>query len=162
VAFVRNSVDDAINACDRLREAGVEPLLFHARFAVTDRQRIEPDVMRRFGRSRDPGPDPPRGQVLVATQVIEQSLDLDFDLMVTDLAPIDLIIQRAGRLWRHARDERPVGGPELIVLSDEPVDAPEKDWASRVLGGGAYVYRTENALAEPRIVWRGGSHYGRV
>jgi CRISPR-associated endonuclease/helicase Cas3 len=157
VAFVRNSVDEAIDACDRLREAGVEPLLFHARFAVIDRQRIEAEVMRRFGRSRDAGPDMQRRHVLVATQVIEQSLDLDFDLMVTDLAPIDLIIQRAGRLWRHARDERPVGGPELIVLSGEPVDAPEKDWASRVLGRGAYVYPDHALLwRSARALFRAG------
>jgi CRISPR-associated endonuclease/helicase Cas3 len=131
--------------------------LFHARFAMTDRQRIEADVMRRFGRSREPSPDPPRGHVLVATQVIEQSLDLDFDLMVTDLAPIDLIIQRAGRLWRHAREERPVGGPELIVLSGDPVDAPEKDWASRVLGGGAYVYPDHALLwRSARALFRAG------
>lgn len=146
VAFVRNSVDEAIDACDRLRDAGVDPLLFHARFAMIDRQGIEVEVMRRFGRTREN--DPPRGHVLVATQVIEQSLDLDFDLMVTDLAPIDLIIQRAGRLWRHARGERPVGGPELIVLSGEPVEAPDKEWASRVLGRGAYVY------PDHALLWR--------
>jgi CRISPR-associated endonuclease/helicase Cas3 len=157
VAFVRNSVDEAIAAWDQLREAGVEPLLFHARFAVTDRQRIEEEVMRRFGRSRELGPAMPLGQVLVATQVIEQSLDLDFDLMVTDLAPIDLMIQRAGRLWRHARDERPVGGPELIVLSGEPVDAPDKDWASRVLGRGAYVYPDHALLwRSARALFRAG------
>jgi CRISPR-associated endonuclease/helicase Cas3 len=156
VAFVRNSVDEAIAACDRLREDGVEPLLFHARFAMFDRQRIEAEVMRTFGRTREPAPMQ-RGQVLVATQVIEQSLDLDFDLMVTDLAPIDLMIQRAGRLWRHARDERPIGGPELIVLSGEPVDAPDKDWASRVVGRGAYVYPDHALLwRSARALFRAG------
>jgi CRISPR-associated endonuclease/helicase Cas3 len=148
VAFVRNSVDEAIRACDWLRDMGLEPLLFHARFAMIDRQRIEAEVMARFGRNRDPTTTPKSGHVLVATQVIEQSLDLDFDLMLTDLAPIDLIIQRAGRLWRHARDMRPVPGPELIVLSGEPVDAPDVDWASRVLGRGAYVY------PDHALLWR--------
>jgi CRISPR-associated endonuclease/helicase Cas3 len=98
-----------------------------------------------------------RGQVLVATQVIEQSLDLDFDLMVTDLAPIDLMIQRAGRLWRHARNSRPVGGPELVVLSEDPVDAPDKDWANRVLGRGAPVYPDHALLwRSARTLFRAG------
>ena len=145
VAFVRNSVDGAIDVCDQLRSTGIDPLLFHARFAMNDRQRIEAEVMNRFGRHRDAERE---GHVLVATQVIEQSLDLDFDLMVTDLAPIDLMIQRAGRLWRHARDARPISGPELIVLSGEPVDAPDEDWASRVLGPGARVY------PDHALLWR--------
>lgn len=146
VAFVRNSVDEAIVACERLRTAGLEPLLFHARFAMCDRQIIEAQVMRYFGRDRVSDSATPR--VLVATQVIEQSLDLDFDLMVTDLAPIDLMIQRAGRLWRHAREGRPVGGPELVVLSDDPVDEPDKDWANRALGRGARVY------SDHALLWR--------
>ena len=154
VAFVRNSVDEAIDACDRLRDAEMDSLLFHARFAMIDRQGIEAEVMRRFGRTREN--DPPRGRVLVATQVIEQSLDLDFDLMVTDLAPIDLIIQRAGRLWRHARGERPVGGPELIVLSGEPVEAPDKEWASRVLGRGTYVSPITRSSGAARSLFGAG------
>jgi CRISPR-associated endonuclease/helicase Cas3 len=145
VAFVRNNVDGAIEAWHRLRAEGINSLLFHARFAMSDRQRIEEKVMRLFGRNRDPAA---QGAVLVATQVIEQSLDLDFDFMATDLAPIDLMIQRAGRLWRHVRGQRPLSGPELVVLSAEPVDKPDKDWASRVLEGGARVYR------DHALLWR--------
>ena len=152
VAFVRNTVDGAIDVWNRLRVEGLNPLLFHARFTMTDRQRIEAEVMRLFGRDRE---EISKGAVLVATQVIEQSLDLDF--MVTDLAPIDLIIQRAGRLWRHTRGPRPIPGPELVVLSGEPVDRPDKDWASRVLGGGARVYRDHALLwRSARALFRAG------
>ena len=155
VAFVRNSVDEAIDACQKLQEAGLDTLLFHARFAMGDRQGIEAEVMRRFGRDADVMMR--RSRVLVATQVIEQSLDLDFDLMVTDLAPVDLLIQRAGRLWRHARGSRPIAGPELIVLSGTPVDAPDKDWVNRVLGRGAQVYPDHALLwRSARALFRAG------
>jgi CRISPR-associated endonuclease/helicase Cas3 len=146
VAWVRNTVDDAIAAAAALRARGLEPLLFHARFAMVDRLKIEAEVLRRFG--RDSAGEARRG-VLVATPIIEQSLDLDFDVMVTDLAPADLLIQRAGRLWRHQRDDRPVAAPELLVVSPDPVDDPKRDWIAASLPGTAAVYR------DPALLWRG-------
>jgi CRISPR-associated endonuclease/helicase Cas3 len=89
VAWVRNTVDDAIVAMEALRARGLAPLLFHARFAMVDRLAIEAEVLRRFGRDST---GEARRCVLVATQVIEQSLDIDFDLLCTDLAPADLLI----------------------------------------------------------------------
>lgn len=146
VAWVRNTVDDAIAAADALLQEGLVPMLFHARFALCDRLKIEQEVLRRWGRD-SAGEE--RRRVLVATQVIEQSLDLDFDLLCTDLAPADLLIQRAGRLWRHQGRARPVAGPELLVLSPEPVDAPAADWVRGSLPGTAAVYR------DPALLWRG-------
>ena len=87
VAWIRNTVDDAILAHAMLRDCGPATLLFHARFALCDRAPLEQEVLRRFGRN-----SAGRSGIVVATQVIEQSLDLDFDLIVTDLAPIDLLI----------------------------------------------------------------------
>ena len=143
VAWVRNTVDDAIAACDALRAAGLDPMLFHARFAMADRLRIEDAVLARFGRdSAD------RRGVLVASQVVEQSLDLDFDLMVTDLAPVDLLIQRAGRLWRHERGDRPIPGPELLLLSPDLVAEPGPDWLAGHRG-------TEAVYRDPALLWRG-------
>ena len=147
VAWVRNTVDDAFDAAARLRAAELSPLLFHARFAMGDRLAVEAEVLRRFGPA---APDDARRQVLVATQVIEQSLDLDFDLVVTDLAPVDLLLQRMGRLWRHPARHRPptFDGPRLLVVAPEPVDMPPRDWVSGLLPGTSYVY------PEHALLWR--------
>jgi len=91
---VFRAIDESL--CGRL--AYDDLVLFHARFVRRERQRIEARVLERFGKRRGAGP-----AVLVGTQVIEQSLDLDVDLMLSDLAPIDLLLQRAGRLHRHDR-----------------------------------------------------------
>ncbi len=142
VAWVRNSVDDAIEAVELLREAGINADLFHARFAMGDRQKIEAAAVRRFGKDDKTGER--HGRVLVATQVIEQSLDLDFDLMVSDLAPVDLLIQRAGRLWRHMdkrpADQRPVEGPKLLLLSPDPGKVDDSKWLENLGHRGAFVY----------------------
>lgn len=145
VAWVRNTVDDALAAAALLREQGIEPLVFHARFALCDRLGIETEVLRRFGPQGDAAD---RAGVLVATQVVEQSLDLDFDLICTDLAPVDRLIQRAGRLWRHERGARVLNEPELLVLSPEPVAAPGPGWIAELLPGTAAVYR------DPAMLWR--------
>jgi CRISPR-associated endonuclease/helicase Cas3 len=90
---------------------GMEVYLFHARFPAERRQKREDHALETF---MEPGNRSGR-KILIATQVAEQSLDLDFDLIATDLAPIDLVLQRAGRLWRHARKPRPVAEPILLI-----------------------------------------------
>ena len=137
VLYIRNTVDDALEAYAELCARGLDPMLFHARFALDDRLRIERRVMEDFGKAG--GAAERRGRVLVATQVVEQSLDLDFDAMVTDLAPIDLLIQRAGRLRRHERRDRP-GGPELLVVAPEATTDPDGQWFARMFPRAAYVY----------------------
>jgi CRISPR-associated endonuclease/helicase Cas3 len=146
VAWVRNAVDDAIEAAQELRKVGIDATLFHARFAMGDRQDVERKVLGWFGRVSCP--EERKGRVLVATQVVEQSLDLDFDLMVTDLAPADLVIQRAGRLWRHQRGERPVRGPRLLLLAPEPIDDPARGWL------GAELRRTGFVYSDHALLWR--------
>jgi len=152
--WIRNTVGDALDAVRELREAGIPADaidLFHARFALGDRLDIETRVLHRFGPKS--GPDQRRGRILVATQVVEQSLDLDFDLMISDLAPIDLLIQRAGRLCRHPRtvdgrlaadNER--GTPVLYVLTPEPTDEPQADWYSACFPAAAHVYKHHGRL----------------
>jgi CRISPR-associated endonuclease/helicase Cas3 len=99
---------------------GLEVYLFHARFPADIRQTREDHALALFG---------PEGQrdgrrLLIATQVAEQSLDLDFDLILTDLAPVDLLLQRAGRLWRHERGFRPMEEPCLLVTGLEGMEPP--------------------------------------
>ncbi|MFC3284066.1 CRISPR-associated helicase Cas3' [Litchfieldella rifensis] len=140
VAWVRNTVDDAIRAFEAIRERHPDPehcLLFHSRFAMVDRQRIESEVLARLG--KESTPDQRRGQVLISTQVFQESLDCDVDLMVSDLAPIDLLIQRAGRLQRHSRGHR--RSPTLLLLAPEWSDAPDDQWLRHALPGTQAVYR---------------------
>lgn len=106
---------------------GTEVYLFHARFPADQRQRREDAILTVFGppiKTEIGGETVARSgrKLLIATQVAEQSLDLDFDLIATDLAPIDLLLQRAGRLWRHRRSTRPLVEPVLIVagLAEDP------------------------------------------
>jgi CRISPR-associated endonuclease/helicase Cas3 len=106
---------------------GTEVFLFHARFPAYWRQKREDQALETFGERGNRG----GRKILIATQVAEQSLDLDFDLIATDLAPIDLVLQRAGRLWRHARKSRPVSEPTLLVAGltgDEPPSFGKPLW----------------------------------
>ncbi|MFJ5218727.1 CRISPR-associated endonuclease Cas3'' [Streptomyces sp. NPDC088354] len=115
------------NGAEAAQQQGPRLRLLHARFPGRRRNQITAEAEGWFGRVGKQGvrrPLPPRGTILVATQVIEQSLDLDFDLIVSDLAPMALLLQRAGRVWRHASTSayRPSWsqGPRLAVLV--PVD----------------------------------------
>ena len=108
-----------------------EIYLFHARFPADKRQVREDHALRIFGKE---GTREGR-KILIATQVAEQSLDLDFDCMVTDLAPIDLLLQRAGRLWRHSRTNRPIVFPTLVVAGlcgEEPIQFGKPLWWNSV------------------------------
>lgn len=154
--WVRNSVDDAIAALMALREADVEADLLHARFTMGDRLQKEISVQARFGRDGTGR----AGGVLVATQVVEASLDLDFDLMVTDLAPVGSLIQRAGRLWRHMEKRpasaRPVAGPSLHVLSPHPDNVVDSRWLHKVLDSGAWVYPQDQQWRTARAIFDAG------
>ncbi len=147
VAWIRNAVDDAIEAAEALRDRGLSVVLLHARYAMGDRLDIEARVRNSLGLS---GSDFERhGFILVGTQILEQSLDYDVDAMVVDLAPIDLVIQRAGRLWRHAsRKDRPLLAPELLVLSPDPDSVADEKWYRQISRRGASVY------AHHGVVWR--------
>jgi CRISPR-associated endonuclease/helicase Cas3 len=101
-AVIVNTVKRAQEVYRQVKaQAGGEVLLilFHARFPADERSAREGAVLKVFGKDGER----PRKALLIATQVAEQSLDIDFDFLITDLAPVDLVLQRAGRLHRHQR-----------------------------------------------------------
>ena len=123
---------------------GTEVFLFHARFPADMRQQREQQALEAFGVSTHRT----GRKILIATQVAEQSLDVDFDVIATDLAPIDLVLQRAGRLWRHARSVRPMVEPFLLVAGlagDAPPSFGKPLWWGKVYSEDILL-RTWNLL----------------
>jgi CRISPR-associated endonuclease/helicase Cas3 len=136
--WIRNTVQDALDAQRDLQGLlpDVQIGLFHARFALGDRLRIQEGVLESFGRASE---GKQRQRILIATQVVEQSIDADWDVMISDLAPVDLLIQRAGRLHRH--DHRPPRAtPVLHVVGPEPTADAGPKWFEAAFPRGAYVY----------------------
>jgi len=115
-----------------------EKMLFHARFTTSDRQLISERIIDLFGKDTT---NRPTKYVLVATQVVEQSLDVDFDFMISELAPMDLLLQRSGRMHRHRRREQ---DPILHVL------LPQKE--SLDFRGTGYVYAAKPLLRTMAIL----------
>lgn len=142
-------------ACGVVGETRVE--LLHSQFTAVDRAQREQDLVRSLGPEARRGQGRPHCQVVVGTQVLEQSLDIDLDLLITDLAPTDSLAQRAGRLHRHRRgdQDRPpeLRIPRILVCGVDgtgPVPEPHP--------GSVAVYGTRTLLAtmatlEPH--WRG-------
>lgn len=139
----------------KLLADGTEIHLFHARFPAQERQRREDTILSVYGKNQKNGKLVERGgrHILIATQVAEQSLDLDFDVLITDLAPIDLILQRAGRLWRHNRDklQRPTQAPLLCIAGlngEKPGSFGEPLWWNKVYEREDILLRTWHKLSK--------------
>jgi len=118
-------------------------ILFHARTPFSWRDDTEKKVLRRFGKQEGEIDERPCKAIVVATQVIEQSLDLDFDLLISDLAPVDLLLQRAGRLHRHEGRVRPARLQQpQVVLTFTPTaeNLPE--------------FEDDDAIYEPYVLLR--------
>lgn len=113
VGWICNTVDRAQTACKEMQKLApdIPRLLIHARMLREHRNRCEGRLEEALG-SQARGAQRPARLLVIGTQVLEQSLDVDFDLLVTDLAPVDLVLQRAGRLHRH-RDRTNRSGAHL-------------------------------------------------
>lgn len=150
VAVVTNLADDAQRLARLLRGKTKKDVdVFHARYRFMDRLHKEKVVLDNYGRNA------PRneGRILVATQVVEQSLDLDFDWMLTQICPVDLLFQRLGRLHRHQREHRPhkFEPPHCTILS---VEADDYGLHKLIYGNTRVLWRTEQLLTgQAKIVF---------
>ncbi len=168
VLVIRNTVPTALAVFqaleDQLSDRGwlfnVDGVatLHHSRFSRQDRPRLDAAIQAQLGKDRPPGP-----RIVVGTQTLEQSLDLDADLLITDLCPMDVLLQRIGRLHRHPRppEQRPVvyRSPQAWILTPPSHDLTPLLKASRHglgqfhNGGGVYadlrsVEATRRLIAE--------------
>ena len=154
VAVVRNTVARAQETYSHLRaHLGDDVVLVHSRFIGPDRAYLEQRIRDALGPPWEAA-DRPHRIVVVGTQVLEQSLDVDFDLMVTDIAPIDLVLQRLGRVHRHARPahQRPASLriPRLLVtgitLGSDPRVVPKFDRGCTAVYGEYRLLRAAAVL----------------
>ncbi len=155
VIWIENTVKEAqqryLDMAARATELGIACGLLHSRFTVDDRQRIEDQWVNLYGKAgweqrRE------RGRIFFGTQVLEQSLDIDADFMVSRFAPTDMLLQRLGRLWRHDETPRCEGAkPEAWLLApklEKAIESPPQHF-----GDSAYVY-SPYVLCRSLEVWQ--------
>jgi len=143
VLWICNTVDAAQRQYSRLMSPPQKDFpigLLHSRFPFWRREKLETEWMERFGKDGTTR----CGSILVATQVVEQSVDLDADFLISKLAPTDMLLQRLGRLWRHKREHRPVEAARLCIIGEEKNLEEFRRMESKAiveaLGDKAHVY----------------------
>lgn len=146
-----NTVKKAQALASRLRDAlpGYTVILFHAQFLMPDRAEKERVLLERLGKRS--GPSERDRLIVVGTQVLEQSLDIDFDLLVSELCPMDLLLQRIGRLHRHRRESRPVALREACCFVLDTGDGTF-DAGSVAVYGEWLLWRTRQLLPDSLLL----------
>lgn len=160
VLWIENTVKEAqeryLQLASRAQHVGAECGLLHSRFSFSDRKAIETRWVGLFGKEGWIEGRQQRGRILIGTQVLEQSLDIDADFLISRFAPTDMLLQRFGRLWRHtdcprnpyARQEAWLLGPAL----DHAIESPQT-----AFGSTAYVY-SAYVLCRSLEVWSDLKH----
>jgi len=155
VLWIENNVNEAQalykKLAARAHDMGVTCGLLHSRFTKTNRATNENTWVTFFGKD---GVETrvQQGRILVGTQVLEQSLDIDADFLVSHIAPTDMLLQRLGRLWRHEKTPRPqtaqreawIISPDLataIISPESAFGATAKVYASYVLCRSLQVWQ---------------------
>ncbi len=154
VLWLENTVAEAqeryLDLAARAHEIGIDYGLLHSRFTAADRQTIEERWVNVFGKNGH-AKRVKQGRILVGTQVLEQSLDIDADFLVTAFAPTDMLLQRLGRLWRHIDTPRPAGAVcEAWIIAPDLNTAISQPYST--FGNSAYVY-SPYVLCRSLQVW---------
>ena len=145
IGIIVNTVGRAQRITKDLLEAFPEEEvhLLHSRFIDTDRIKKEEELLKKIGKKAER----PKRFIVVGTQVIEQSLDIDFDVMISDLCPVDLLIQRIGRLHRH-KIERPKEHSEARLYLMGISESFDFEKGSRRVYGDYLLIKTQCALGK--------------
>lgn len=156
VLWICNTVGSAQKQYQRFVELSQKDFLvglLHSRFPFWRREDLEDEWMERFGKNGETR----CGSILVSTQVVEQSVDLDADLLITELGPTDMLLQRLGRLWRHERGKRPADEAHLYIIEEtqsiEELRNMEPKAIVKALGSKAKVY-APYVLLRSLEVWK--------
>lgn len=158
VLWSRNTVDDANEAARRLRDIHQHDhiTVYHARFPDCRRWAIQETLLSRF--DKDSHGAQRAGGIVVATQILEASFDVDFDLVIAELKPVDSVMQTAGRGCRHPRDRN--GNPlprdgaatdarvphEVVVVAPDPAAVNDDSWYKDLFPHASGVYRNTGVL----------------
>jgi len=160
-AVIRNTVGRAQETMRVLEDhfgSDTEITLAHSRFVASDRMEADAKLRSTFGPPSKSTKRPFKA-IVIGTQVLEQSLDIDFDVMITDLAPMDLLLQRIGRLHRHERGPRPAGVASarcfVTGVADWTASPPTLTRASEMIYGPYLLLRTLAVLRT--VLARGGT-----
>ncbi len=159
VLWLENTVSEAqeryLDFAARAGDANIPCGLLHSRFTVADRSKKENEWVHAFGKqgwvNRLSG-----GRILVGTQVLEQSLDIDADFLITRFAPTDMLMQRLGRLWRHADTPRAVGAVRQAWLLAPDVEQATEN-PKKSFGATAAVY-APYVLCRSLMAWQQRKH----
>ncbi|MCI5928220.1 MAG: CRISPR-associated helicase Cas3' [Pseudoflavonifractor capillosus] len=148
VGIVVNTVRQAQQLAQELHDMfpHYSVLLIHSRLLMADRSEREAELLRVLGKGSTL--EQRNGVIVVGTQILEQSLDIDFDFLITQLCPMDLLLQRLGRLHRHGR-QRPEGLDKAVCAV---LDRDTPDDGTIAVYGKWLLYRTSQLLPEQIVL----------